>query len=112
MQPKVVYPSFTQPIAFFSKALRDAPLKYNIREKQALALVKAIKDFRVYILYSDIISHVPNAVVKDIEEAVKLAKFLSKFKPPVSKLYTTVFPASDSTLYAATSFTDSVVSSP
>lgn len=57
---------FEQPIAFFSKALRDAPLKYNIIEKQALALVKAIKDFRVYILHSHIIAYVPNAVVKDI----------------------------------------------
>jgi len=37
-------------IAFFSKALRDTPLKYQIMEKQAYALVKAIKDFRVYIL--------------------------------------------------------------
>ena len=36
-----------KPIAFFSKALRDAPLKYQIMEKQAYALVKAIKDFRV-----------------------------------------------------------------
>ena len=35
-------------------------------EKQELALVKAIKDFRVYILYSHIISYVPNSVVKDI----------------------------------------------
>ena len=35
-------------------------------EKQALALVKAIKDFRVYILYSHIIAYVPNFVVKDI----------------------------------------------
>ena len=26
-----------QPIAFFSKALRDIPLKYNIMEKQAFA---------------------------------------------------------------------------
>ena len=34
-----------QPIAFFSKALRDAPLKYNIMEKQAFALIKALKDF-------------------------------------------------------------------
>ena len=34
----------SQPIAFFSKALRDAPLKYNIMEKQAFALVKALKD--------------------------------------------------------------------
>jgi len=35
-------------------------------EKQAFALVKAIKDFRVYILYSHIITYVPNSVVKDI----------------------------------------------
>eukprot|EP00253_Pinus_taeda_P034932 PITA_34932 len=55
-----------KPIAFFSKALRDAPLKYQIMEKQAYALVKAIKDFRIYILYSHIIAYVPNAVVKDI----------------------------------------------
>jgi len=38
------------PIAFFSRALRDAPLKYQIMEKQACALVKAIKDFIIYIL--------------------------------------------------------------
>ena len=38
-----------QPIAFFSKALRDAPLKYNIMEKQAFALIKALKYFIVYI---------------------------------------------------------------
>jgi len=54
------------PIAFFSRALRDAPLKYKIMEKQAYALVKAIKDFRIYILYSHVIAYVPNAVVKDI----------------------------------------------
>ena len=35
-------------------------------EKQAYALVKALKDFRVYILHSHIISYVPNIVVKDI----------------------------------------------
>ena len=55
-----------QPIAFFSKALRDAPLKYNIMEKQAFALVKALKDFRVYILHSRIIAFVPNSFVKYI----------------------------------------------
>ena len=55
-----------QPIAFFSKALRDAPLKYNIMEKQAFALVKDFKAFRVYILHSHIISFVPNSIVKDI----------------------------------------------
>eukprot|EP00253_Pinus_taeda_P023414 PITA_23414 len=55
-----------KPIAFFSRALRDAPLKYQIMEKQAYALMKAIKDFRVYILYSHVIADVPNSVVKDI----------------------------------------------
>eukprot|EP00253_Pinus_taeda_P022146 PITA_22146 len=55
-----------KPIAFFSHALRDAPLKFQIMEKQAYALVKAIKDFRIYILYSHVITYVPNAVVKDI----------------------------------------------
>ena len=34
-----------KPIAFFSRTIRDAALKYNIIEKQALALVKALKYF-------------------------------------------------------------------
>ena len=55
-----------KPIYFFSRALRDAPLKYQIMEKQAYALVKAIKDFRVYILYSRVIAYVPSSIVKDI----------------------------------------------
>lgn len=33
-------------------------------EKQAFSLVKVIKYFRVYILYSHVIAYVPNAVVK------------------------------------------------
>jgi hypothetical protein len=57
---------YEQPIAFFSKSLRDTTLNYNIMEKQAFSLVKAIKDFRVYILHSHTIAYVPNAVVKDI----------------------------------------------
>ena len=55
-----------KPIAFFSRALRDAPLKYQIMEKQAYALVKAIKDFTFYILYSHVIAYVPNSIIKDI----------------------------------------------
>jgi len=55
-----------QPIAFFNKDLRDVALKYDIIEKQAFAMVKAIKYFRVYSLYSHIIAFVPNATVKDI----------------------------------------------
>jgi hypothetical protein len=44
-----------QPIAFFSKALRDAEVRYEIMEKQAYALVKALKSFRVYVLHSKVI---------------------------------------------------------
>ena len=55
-----------QPIAFFSKMLRDGELKYDIMEKQAYALVKELKYFRVYILHSHIIAHVPTAAVKGI----------------------------------------------
>jgi hypothetical protein len=55
-----------QPIAFFSKALRDAELRYEIIEKQDYALVKALKAFRVYVLHSKIIAYVPSASVKDI----------------------------------------------
>ena len=55
-----------QPIAFFSKALRDAEIRYEIMEKQAYALVKSLKDFRVYVLHSKITAYVPSASVKDI----------------------------------------------
>jgi hypothetical protein len=41
-----------QPISFFNRALRDAEIRYNIMEKQAYALVKYLKDFRVYVLQS------------------------------------------------------------
>lgn len=55
-----------QPVAFFSKILRDAELKYNILEKQVYDLVKALKTFRTYVLQSQIIPYVPNATVKDV----------------------------------------------
>ena len=57
---------YEQPIGFFRKYLRDVVLNYTIMEKQAFALVKSIKDFRVYILHSHTIAYVPNTVVKDI----------------------------------------------
>jgi hypothetical protein len=53
-------------ISFFSKALRDAKIKYEIMEKHAYALVKALKDFRVYVLHSRVTAYVPSASVKDI----------------------------------------------
>lgn len=52
------------PIEFFSHNIRDATLMCNIIEKQALDLVKAIKDFIVYILHSRTLAYVPNAAVK------------------------------------------------
>ena len=55
-----------KPIAFFSRTIRDVSLWYNIIEKQELALIKALKDFRVYILHSHTIAYVPNAAVKDV----------------------------------------------
>ena len=35
-------------------------------EKQTYALVKTLKDFRVYILYSHVMAYVPNSIIKDI----------------------------------------------
>ena len=55
-----------QPIAFYNKALRDSTLKYDIMEKQAYASVKALKEFRVYILHSHSIVFVPSIAIKDI----------------------------------------------
>ena len=55
-----------QPIALFSKVLRDGKLKDDIMEKYDYALVKSLKGFRVYILHSHIIAYVPSNVVKNI----------------------------------------------
>jgi hypothetical protein len=55
-----------QPIAFFCTVLRDYELKCIVMEKQEYALVKTLKDFRVYILHSHIIAYVASTVVKDI----------------------------------------------
>jgi hypothetical protein len=55
-----------QPIAFFSKALKDAEIRYEIMEKQAYALVKALKAFIVYVFHSKVTAYVPSASVKDI----------------------------------------------
>jgi len=57
---------YEQPIAIFSQVLRDAKMKYNILEKQAYALVKALKEFRMHVVQSEIIVFVPTTVVKDI----------------------------------------------
>jgi hypothetical protein len=46
--------------------LRDAELKYDIMDKQAYALFKALKSFRVYVLHSKVISYVPSTAIKQI----------------------------------------------
>jgi hypothetical protein len=55
-----------QHIAFFSRALRDAELKYDIMDKQAYGLVKSLKSFRVCVLHSRFSAYVPSVVVKEI----------------------------------------------
>lgn len=51
---------------FFSKYLQAAELKYDVNEKQAYVLVKAVKDFRCYLMGASVVSFVPSAIVKDI----------------------------------------------
>jgi hypothetical protein len=57
---------FEQPIAFFSKSLRDTELRYDILEKQAYALVKDLKSFRTYVFHSKVISYLPTNAIKVI----------------------------------------------
>jgi hypothetical protein len=55
-----------QPIAFFSRALRDEKLKYDIMDNQTYALVKSLKSFIVYVLHSRVIAYVPSTAIKEI----------------------------------------------
>ena len=70
-----------QPISFYSKALRDYTLKYNIMEKQAYALFTILKEFRVYISHSHTVTFVPSSSLKDILTQLNLegkrAKWIS-----------------------------------
>jgi hypothetical protein len=55
-----------QPISFFSRALTDEEIKYDSMEKKVYALVKALKDFRVYVFHSKFVACVPSGLVKEI----------------------------------------------
>jgi hypothetical protein len=55
-----------QPVAFYNKVLRDAEIKYDPIEKQAYALIKSLKAFRIYILQAKVIAYVPSSSVKDV----------------------------------------------
>jgi hypothetical protein len=52
--------------------MRVSPLRYDIMEKQAYALVKSLKEFKTYILHSHVIAYVPNNSIKDILSQPKL----------------------------------------
>ena len=55
-----------KPISFYRKSLRVSTLKYDIMDKQDYALVKALKEFRVYILHTHTIVYVSLAAIKEI----------------------------------------------
>ena len=44
--------------------MRDVELKYDIIEKQAYALIQALKSVRMYVLHSPITAYVLNSAVK------------------------------------------------
>jgi hypothetical protein len=58
--------SLDHPVAFFSKTLRDVELRYDPIEKQAYALIKSLKAFRIYILHAKVIAYVPSSSMKDV----------------------------------------------
>lgn len=61
-------------MAFFSKTLQTSKLNYDINEKQAYAIVKAVKFFRPYLVGANVIAYVPNAAVKDIFRQTKTTR--------------------------------------
>ena len=70
------------PISFFNKTLKDVESKYDPIEKQAYALIKYLKNFRIYILHAKVIAYVPLVAVKDVltqpDIDGKRAKWISK----------------------------------
>lgn len=54
------------PISFLSVPLKKHELKYSLMEKQANAVMKAIKQFRYYILHSHVVVYVLHFIVNNI----------------------------------------------
>ena len=54
------------PIAFMSVPLKKHELNYTQMEKHVFAVVKALKQFRYYVLHSHSIMYVPETAVKSI----------------------------------------------
>jgi hypothetical protein len=58
--------NFERPIPYYNRTLMDSSLKYDIMEKHAYALVKALNEFRFYSFHSHTVGYVPSSSVKDI----------------------------------------------
>lgn len=54
------------PIAFMSIPLKNHELKHSQIEKHAFAIVKALKNFRFYILHSHLVILIPDIAVKSV----------------------------------------------
>ena len=54
------------PIAFMSIPLKNQELRYSQMEKHAYVVVRALKNFKFYVLNSHSIIYVPNLAVKSI----------------------------------------------
>ena len=54
------------PIAFMNMPLKNQELRYSQMEKHAYAVVRALKNFRFYILHSHSVIYVSDFVVKGI----------------------------------------------
>jgi hypothetical protein len=71
-----------QPVAFFRKTLRDVEVKYDHIEKQAYALIKSLKAFRIYIFLAKVIAYVPSSSARDVltqpDIDGKISKCISK----------------------------------
>ena len=52
-------------MSFFRKSIQVVDLKYDILEKKAYALVKALKSYRAYVLEYNITTYVPRSSVKE-----------------------------------------------
>eukprot|EP00253_Pinus_taeda_P035206 PITA_35206 len=71
------------PMAFFNKTLRDVEPRHDLIEKQAYALIKSLKEFKIYSLHSKVIAYVPLASLKYVLTQLdidgKRAKWIAKF---------------------------------
>ena len=67
------FSSYDTVAAIFLQKDEEGPeLKYDPIEKQAYAIIKSLKAFRIYILHIKVIAYIPSAYVKDVLTHLKL----------------------------------------